>query len=288
MEATKLNLQFGQKVFENAARFCHLDTLNIAQSKLQATLLKSANYLETKETSAGKTLIWSMLKHHLTSNYSKIPYDTHAIYAYNSLQQGNDKSTEGYLHRTQDIFECIHHTNNMSSISAIGTNHAKILPGLKDGRLHNKLAESKAEKWINMVQVLQDITDMAINLKRSQGYSLPTFEVNQASTYNNHASVNSYRSTKPPVTAIQQLSLKTDKPKYWHCQGNHLKKDCPTTLQQSSSSQTKSHFTKERQCNLIKSFYKRFQDGKSQVNEITISSEDDSFDDKLNQFFFRI
>ena len=29
---------------------------------------------------------------------------------------------------------------------AIGTNHAKILAGLKDGKLQNKLAESKAKK----------------------------------------------------------------------------------------------------------------------------------------------
>ena len=34
----------------------------------------------------------------------------------------------------------------MSSISAIGTNHAKILTGLRDGKLCNKLAESKAKK----------------------------------------------------------------------------------------------------------------------------------------------
>ena len=82
----------------------------------------------------------------------------------------------------------------MSSISAIGTNHAKILTGLRDVRLSNKLAESKAKKWINMAQVLQDVTDMAINFERSQGYSLPTFEVNQASSYDNCSSVNSYRS----------------------------------------------------------------------------------------------
>ena len=56
------------------------------------------------------------------------------------LQQGNDESTKVYLHRAQDILEHIHHTNNMTSVSAIGTNHVKILMGLKDGRLHNKQA----------------------------------------------------------------------------------------------------------------------------------------------------
>ena len=76
------------------------------------------------------------------------------------------------------MLECIYHTNDMTSISAIGTNHAKILTGLKDGRLCNKLIESKAKKWSNMAQVLQDVTVMAVNFERSQGYLLPTFEVN--------------------------------------------------------------------------------------------------------------
>ena len=38
----------------------------------------------------------------------------------------------------------------MSSITTIGMNHMKILTGLKDSRLHNKLAKSKAKKWVNM------------------------------------------------------------------------------------------------------------------------------------------
>ena len=174
--------------------------------------------METKETNAGKTLIWSTLKQHLTSNYSEIPYDTHAVNAYDMLQQGNNESTKAYLRRVQDILEHIHHTNDMTSISAIGTNHAKILTGLKNCRLHNKLAELKAKKWINMGWVLQDVADMAVKFERSQGYSLPTFEVNQTSSYNNHPSSNLYRSTKPSVRETQQSSLKTDKPKCWHCQ----------------------------------------------------------------------
>ena len=115
---------------ENAARLCNLDTLSIALSKLQGALLKSASYLESKETNSGKTLVWSSLKKHLTSNYWEIPYDTHAINVYDSLQQGSNESTEAYLHRVQHILEHIHHTNDMSSINAIGTNHAKILTGL--------------------------------------------------------------------------------------------------------------------------------------------------------------
>ena len=107
----------------------------------------------------------------------------HAVNAYDTLQQGTDESTEAYLHRTQDILECIHHTNDMSSVTSIGTNHTKMLTGLKDGKLCNKLAESKAKKWTNMAQVLQDIAEMVINFERSRGYSLPSFEVNHTSAY---------------------------------------------------------------------------------------------------------
>ena len=163
---TKPNLQLGHCV-QNVARLCHLEALNIVLSKLQGTPFTSASYLEIKEANAGETLAWSTLKNYLTSNYSEIPYNTHAINTYDSLQQGTDESTEAYLHKAQDILECIHHSNGMSSITAIGTNHTKLLTGLKDSRLHNKLADSKAKRWINMVQVLQDVTDMAINIERS-------------------------------------------------------------------------------------------------------------------------
>ena len=71
----------------------------------------------------------------------------------------------------------------MSSITAIGTNHTKILTGLKDKKLHNKLAESKVKRWTNIAQVLQDVGEMAVSFVRSRGYSLPSFEVNQTSAY---------------------------------------------------------------------------------------------------------
>ena len=83
----------------------------------------------------------------------------HTINAYDNLHQGSNESTSAYLHRAQDILEHIHHTSDMTSILAIGTNHAKILTGLRDSRLCNKLAESKAKKWTTMSQILQDIAD---------------------------------------------------------------------------------------------------------------------------------
>ena len=57
----------------------------------------------------------------------------------------------------------------MTSIPAIDTNHTKILTGLQDSRLCNKLVESKAKKWTTMFQVLHVVTDIAIDFKRSHG-----------------------------------------------------------------------------------------------------------------------
>ena len=82
----------------------------------------------------------AFFKKHLTSNYSEILYDAHAINTYDSLHQGSDESTTAYLHRVQDILKRIHHTSDMSPITTISTNHVKILTGLKDSQLQNKLA----------------------------------------------------------------------------------------------------------------------------------------------------
>ena len=130
---------------ENAAKLCNLDTLSIALSKLQGHPFKSSCFLESKEVSSGKQLDWYSLKKHQTTNVLETPYNTHSINAYVNLHLGSNESTSAYLQRMQDILKYIHPTSDMTSISAIFTNHAKILSGLKDSRLHNKLAESKAK-----------------------------------------------------------------------------------------------------------------------------------------------
>ena len=83
----------------------------------------------------------------------------------------------------------------------------------------------------------------------------------------------------------QQSTLKPDKLKSWHCQGDHLKKDCPTVLHQNNSLQSKPQISKENNVVLLKLFQNRFQNRRAQVNEISAMSKDDSFDDQLNKFF---
>ena len=133
---------------ENAAMLCNLDTLSIALSKLLGPPLQSACFLESKEVSSGKQLDWHSLKKHLTTNYSEILYDTHAINAYDNLHQGSNESTSAYLHRAQDIHKHIHNTSDKTSIPAIGTNHTKILTGPIDSRSRNKLTKSKAKNGL--------------------------------------------------------------------------------------------------------------------------------------------
>ena len=50
------------------------------------------------------------------------------------------------------------------------------------------------------------------------------------------------------------------------------------------SSQPKYKTTKEKQCNLMKTFHNRFQDTSRQINEISAPS-DDSSNDEFNKFF---
>ena len=143
---TKVNSHHGHRMWKMPLGYATWTHLAMHCPNYRDLHLKLASYLESKEVSSGRQLDWHSWKKHLTGNYSEILYDTHAINAYDSLHQGSDESTIAYLHRVQDILEHIHLTSNMSSITAIGTNHAKILTGLKDSQLQNKLAESKAKK----------------------------------------------------------------------------------------------------------------------------------------------
>ena len=152
----------------------------------------------------------------------------------------------------------------------MGTNHAKILTGLKDKNLCSKLAESNAKKWNNMAQVLQDITEMAVSFKRSRGYSLPSFEINQATAYSNHHPSNNqnYNVNKQYSKETQHSHPKPERLKCWECQDEHLKKDCPKV--KSRQSKPKHHRFqeyKEKQCKLLKFFLKKFFNKKESVNE---------------------
>ena len=185
----------------------------------------------------------------------------HGINAYDTLQHGADEPAEASLHRVQDILEHIHHTNNMSEITAIGTNHAKIFIGLKDKILCSKLAESKVKKWNNMVQVLQDVAEMAIHFESSGGYFLLSFEINKTTAYRsqNPNSNQHYGTNKLQTKETQQPQLKPEKFKCWECQGNHIKKECPmVNTSHGKSKHSRFQDNKEKQCKLLKSFQKQF------------------------------
>ena len=104
----------------------------------------------------------------------------------------------------------------------------------------------------------------------------PTFEVQYVSSAN---SSSSYWSNRQTTKSTQQPSAQQEKPKFWHCQGEHYRKDCPTAPKESSPTKYKS--TKERQHNLIKSFHKKFQD-RRQINEMYSPASDSR--EELNNF----
>ena len=64
---------------------------------------------------------------------------------------------------------------------------------------------------------------------------------------------------------------------------NTTKKDCQTAPKQSSPTKYKS--TKEKQCNLIKTFHKKFQD-KRQINKISTPASDgnEEFNNFISEF----
>ena len=138
--------------------------------------------------------------------------------------------------------------------------------------------ESKAKKWTKVAQVLQDVAEMAVSFKRSRGYSLPSFEVNQTSTYSskNPTSYQHHSTNKLHMKETQQPQTKPKKLKCWQCQGDHVKKDCPIVTSQSRSKHSRLLDNKEKQCKLFKSFQKKIQNKKGIVNEIAKASDDDS------------
>ena len=111
-----------------------------------------------------------------------------------------------------------------------------------------------------MAQVLQDVAEMTISFKRSRGYSLPPFEVNQLTTnINQHPSESQhYNTNKDYPKEVQHSHTKPEKFKCWECQGDHLKKDCPTVkASQGKRKHLRFQDNKERQHKLLKSFLQK-------------------------------
>ena len=128
---------------------------------------------------------------------------------------------------------------------------------------------------------------MAVSFERSRGYSLPSFEVNHTTAYNSHYPYSNqhYRFSKLPAKHSQQSQPKPEELKCWQCQGDHLKKDCPTVTNQSKSKHSRLQDNNEKQCKLFKSFQKRLQNRKESTYEIAKASDNDSSEEHWNQFF---
>ena len=100
---------------------------------------------------------------------------------------------------------------------------------------------------------------MTIIFKRSRGYSLPSFEINQTTAYSNQQPSNSqhYNTNKQHLRETQQSHTKPEKSKSWECQGDHLKKDCPMVkASKGKAKHPRFQGKKERQDKILKSIQK--------------------------------
>ena len=76
-------------------------------------------------------VMWKELKRTLSRQYSSIPFNSHTSQAFAYLQQGPDELLEMYLHHECELLLKIHHTSDMSHISAASLNHYTVGYGLK-------------------------------------------------------------------------------------------------------------------------------------------------------------
>ena len=128
---------------------------------------------------------------------------------------------------------------------------------------------------------------MAISFERSRGYSLPSFEINQTTTYSNQNpnSNQQYRTNKLYMKEIQPQP-KPEKFKCWECKGDNLKKHCPMVkTSYGKSKHSRFQDNKERQHKLFKLFQKKFLNKKESINEIAKASDDNISEELWNQFF---
>ena len=111
-----------------------------------------------------------------------------------------------------------------------------------------------------MTQVLQDVAEMAISFKRSRGYTLPSFKINQTTANSSQCpSYSLHYKTNKLYTKETQHPHTKPKIKCYECQGDHLKKDCPTVqASQGMSKHSRFQGNKERQHKILKSFQKKF------------------------------
>ena len=125
-----------------------------------------------------------------------------------------------------------------------------------------------------MSQVIQNVVDMAIDFKRSCGYSFPTFKVQHVSSINS----SSYRSNKLTTKSMQLTSI-YKKTKMLALPGRTLQKGLPNSSQAKFPPKIQIHQGKAVHFN--KNFCKKFQN-KRQINELCTPASNSS--EEFNNF----
>ena len=107
------------------------DILHIAFSKMIGSPLTSVHRLKD----CISYMMWKDLKSELLRQYSKIPFDSHAIQVLAHIWQGHNELLEMYLHHASELLSKIHHTTNMIQILAEGLNYYTVVYCLNSTKL---------------------------------------------------------------------------------------------------------------------------------------------------------
>ena len=123
--------------------------------------LSSVNSLKAQLSN----LTWTELKKELSTQYSAIPFDSHATQAFAQLEQGPDELLDMYLHHSSELLSNIYHTSDLSTILAEDLNHYTVVYGLNGRRLQNSVVEHQSMQWKKMEDCFRIFVILVLGMK---------------------------------------------------------------------------------------------------------------------------
>ena len=98
------------------------------------------------------------------------------------LEQDPDELLDNYLHCVSELLPKMYHTSDMSSISAMGTNHYAVVYGLNCRKLKDSISGHWSVQWMTMEECFRDICNIGAGYERVKGYCRADFNTPEAST----------------------------------------------------------------------------------------------------------
>ena len=161
-------------------------------------------------------LMWGGSKNKLSRQYSSVPFDSHVTQSFAHLQQGLDELLKIYFHCASKLLLKIHHTSDMSNISAEGLNHNTVVYVLNSRELRASVVGHCSVEWRNMGDCFRDKSAFGAGYERAKGYGRAEFNTPKAST-------------------INEVKPKKDRGPCFRCSGPHFQNTCTRYLNKASS-----------------------------------------------------